>query len=623
MKNLLMLNLALLLAISVFGQKERISLEDKYKWDLSHLYSSDKSWETARDKIVAEMPKIDHFKGKITKSSADLLACLEFSTKLDKEASQLFIYTSMNSDQDTRDMKYMAMQQSLEQLFTDYSTKTAFVEPELLTVDWKVIEGFIKEQKGLEVYKKELYDLFKKKEHTLSEPEERILARSSMITGVANDIYGTFKDAAMPSPEVTLSNNQKIKLTASAFNKIRTSANRADRQIAFAAFWKNFANYKATYGQMLYGNVKEHIYRAQSRKYGSAIEASLSPKDIPVAVYQSLVDNVNKNLPAFHRYLAIKKRMLSVDTLKYLDLYAPVVKNVELTYSYAEAQKIVLEALAPLGSEYVNTVKKAIEERWIDVYPNIGKRSGAYSNGGAFDVHPYILLNFNESYSDVSTLAHELGHTMHSFYSNKTQPYPKSHYTTFVAEVASTFNEVLLFNHMIKNVKDDDIRLSLLMNWLDGFKGTLFRQTQFAEFEKKIHEEVEKGKPLTGDYLSELYGDILKKYYGHDQKVCIIDDYVKIEWANIPHFYMNFYVYQYSTSFTASMSLAEKVMNREPGALEKYLKFISSGGSDYPINLLKEAGVDMTTSVPFEKTIEAMNKVMDEIETILNKKGKK
>ena len=490
-------------------------------------------------------------------------------------------------------------------------------------MDWKVIEGFIKEQKGLEVYKKELYDLFKKKEHTLSEPEERILARSSMITGVANDIYGTFKDAEMPSPEVTLSNNQKIKLTASAFNKIRTSANRADRQIAFAAFWKNFANYKATYGQMLYGNVKEHIYRAQSRKYGSAIEASLSPKDIPVPVYQSLVDNVNKNLPAFHRYLAIKKRMLSVDTLKYLDLYAPVVKNVELTYSYAEAQKIVLEALAPLGSEYVNTVKKAIEERWIDVYPNIGKRSGAYSNGGAFDVHPYILLNFNESYSDVSTLAHELGHTMHSFYSNKTQPYPKSHYTTFVAEVASTFNEVLLFNHMIKNVKDDDIRLSLLMNWLDGFKGTLFRQTQFAEFEKKIHEEVEKGKPLTGDYLSELYGDILKKYYGHDQKVCIIDDYVKIEWANIPHFYMNFYVYQYSTSFTASMSLAEKVMNREPGALEKYLKFISSGGSDYPINLLKEAGVDMTTSVPFEKTIEAMNKVMDEIETILNKKGKK
>ncbi len=623
MKRLLMFNMALLLAIATFGQKERNEIADQYKWDLSHLYSTEKSWEDAKNQIVAKMPEIDQYKGKLTKSSAALLACLEFSTKLDKEAARLFIYTSMNSDQDKRDSRFMAMQQSLEQIFTEYSTRTAFIEPELLTVDWKVIEGFIKEQKGLAVYEKDLKDLFKKKEHTLSEPEERILARSSMVTGVADDIYGTFKDAEMPSPEITLSNGSKIKLTASAFNKIRTSANRVDRQVATEAYWKNFTNYKATYGQMLYANVKEHIFRAQSRKYSSAIEASLSPKDIPVAVYQSLVANVNKNLPAFHRYLAIKKRMLGVDTLKYFDLYAPVVKNVDLKYTYAEAQKLVLEALAPLGTEYTKTINKAISERWIDVYPNTGKRSGAYSNGGAYDVHPYILMNFNESYSDVSTMAHELGHTMQSYLSNRTQPYPLSHYTTFVAEVASTFNEVLLFNYMIKNVKDDDVKLSLLMNWLDGFKGTLFRQTQFAEFEQKIHEEVEKGKPLTGDYLSELYGNILKKYYGNTQKTCVVDDYVNIEWANIPHFYMNFYVYQYSTSFTASISLAEKVLNNEPGALDKYLKFLSSGGSDYPINLLKSAGVDMTTSVPFEKTIQAMNKVMDEIETILNKKAKK
>ena len=623
MKRLLIFNMALLLAIATFGQKERNEIADQYKWDLSHLYSTEKTWEDAKNEIVVKMPEIDQYKGKLTKSSADLLACLEFSTKLDKEAARLFIYTSMNSDQNTRDMKYMSMQQSLEQIFTEYSTRTAFIEPELLTVDWKVIESFIKEQKGLAVYEKDLKDLFKKKEHTLSEPEERILARSSMVTGVANDIYGTFKDAEMPSPEITLSNGNKIKLTASAFNKIRTSANRVDRQVATEAYWKNFSNYKATYGQMLYANVKEHIFRAQSRKYSSAIEASLSPKDIPVAVYQSLVANVNKNLPAFHRYLAIKKRMLGVDTLKYFDLYAPVVKNVDLKYSYDDARKIVLEALAPLGTEYTKTINIAISERWIDVYPNTGKRSGAYSNGGAYDVHPYILMNFNESYSDVSTMAHELGHTMQSYLSNRTQPYPLSHYTTFVAEVASTFNEVLLFNYMIKNVKDDDVKLSLLMNWLDGFKGTLFRQTQFAEFEQKIHEEVEKGKPLTGDYLSELYGNILKKYYGNTQKTCVVDDYVNIEWANIPHFYMNFYVYQYSTSFTASISLAEKVLNNEPGALDKYLKFLSSGGSDYPINLLKSAGVDMTTSVPFEKTIQAMNKVMDEIETILNKKEKK
>ena len=522
------MNLALLLIISAFGQKERNAIDDKYKWNLSHLYSDDKAWEAAKDKIVSEMPEIERFKGRLTKSSADLLACLDFTSKLDKDAALLFLYSSMNGDQDTRDMKYMAMQQGLKQIFTDYRTKTAFIEPELLMVDWKIIESFIKEQKGLAVYEKELFDLFKKKEHTLSEPEERILARSSMISGVANDIYGTFKDAEMPSPEIILSNKTKLKLTGSAFNKTRNSANRNDRQIAFEAFFGNFGSYKATYGQMLYANVKEHIYRAQSRKYSSAIEASMSPKEIPIAVYQSLIDNVNKNLPAFHRYLTLKKRMLGIDSLKYLDLYAPVVKNVDLQYSYSEAEKTVSEALAPLGSECVEIVNKALKERWIDVYPNTGKRSGAYSNGGAYQVHPYILLNYNESYSDVSTLAHELGHTMHSYLSNKTQPYPLAHYTTFVAEVASTFNEVLLFNYIIKNVKDDDIRLSLLMNWLDGFKGTLFRQTQFAEFEKKIHEEAEKGKPLTGDYLSQLYGEILKKYYGHDQKICFIDDYVSI-----------------------------------------------------------------------------------------------
>ncbi len=623
MKNLFLLSLILILAVTVSGQKERDQIQDQYKWDLSHLYPNDKSWEEAKNILVAKMAGIEQFKGKLTKSSANLLACLEFSTTLDKEVSKLFLYTSLKSDQNTRDSKYMSMRQSLEQIYADYSTKTAYIQPELLTADWKDIEGFINEQKGLAVYKKDLFDLFKKKEHILTEPEEQILARSSMISGVANDIYGTFKDAEMPAPEITLSDNTTLKLTSSAFNKIRTSGNRADRKVAFEAFWKNFDKYKATYGQMLYGNVKEHIYNAQSRKYGSAIEASLTSNDIPVAVYQSLVDNVNKNLPAFHRYLAIKKRMLGVDTLKYYDLYAPVVKNVELKYSYDEGRKLVLQALAPLGNDYVETVNKAMDERWMDIYPNTGKRSGAYSNGGAYDVHPYILLNYDDSYSAVSTLAHELGHTMQSYYSNKSQPYPLASYKTFVAEVASTFNEVLLFNYMIKNVKDDDIRLSLLMNWLDGFKGTLFRQTQFAEFEKRIHEEVENGKPLTGDYLSEIYGDILRKYYGNDQKSCVVDDYVKIEWANIPHFYMNFYVFQYSTSFTASISLAEKVMNKEPEALDRYLKFLGAGGSDYPINLLKDAGVDMTSSVPFDKTIVAMNKVMDEIETILNRKGKK
>jgi oligoendopeptidase F len=331
---------------------------------------------------------------------------------------------------------------------------------------------------------------------------------------------------------------------------------------------------------------------------------------------------VNKSLPAFHRYLKIKKRMMGVDTLKYLDLYAPVVKNVDLKYSYEDATKIILASLKPMGEEYVSTVKKAIDERWIDVYPTEGKRSGAYSNGADYDGHPYILLNYNDLYDDVSTLTHELGHTMQSYFSNKTQPYPKADYETFVAEVASTFNEVLLFNHIIGTVQDDDMKLSLLMDWLDRFKGTLFRQTQFAEFELRVHEEAEQGKPLTGDSFSEIYREIVNKYYGHDQGISYVDDYMNMEWAFIPHFYRSFYVFQYATSFTASISLAEKVMTGDKTALKNYMDFLSAGGSDYPVELLKNAGVDMNTTEPFEKTTAAMNKVMDEIEKILDKRKK-
>jgi oligoendopeptidase F len=298
------------------------------------------------------------------------------------------------------------------------------------------------------------------------------------------------------------------------------------------------------------------------------------------------------------------------------------VKGVDLKYKYDEAKGLILDALKPMGKEYVDIVKKAFDERWIDVYPNVGKRSGAYSNGGVYDVHPYILLNYNDQYEDVSTLAHELGHTMQSYLSNKKQPYPTADYPIFVAEVASTFNEVLLINKMLNEIKDDDVRLSILMNFLDGIKGTLFRQTQFAEFELRIHEKAENGEPLTGDVLTEMYGDILKKYYGHEKGVCHINDLYTVEWTYIPHFYYNFYVYQYATSFTASTALAEKVMNKETGALDKYMEFLSAGGSDYPIELLNKAGVDMTTSEPFVKTMAVMNRTIDEIEKILDKKNK-
>ncbi|MDP3180561.1 MAG: M3 family oligoendopeptidase, partial [Bacteroidota bacterium] len=350
--------------------------------------------------------------------------------------------------------------------------------PEILTADWSTIEGFIKKEPKLEDYRIGLENMFRTKKHTLSEPEERIMALAGMVAGVPQSVFGTFSDAEMPKPTATLSNGEKIEIGSSEYSQLRASANRKDREIVFKAYWDNYSKFRASYGEMLYGNVKADMFSAKARHYDSSLESALYPSNIPVEIYHSLVDNVNKSLPAFHRYLKIKKRMLGVDTLKYLDLYAPVVKNIDLKYTYEEATKIILEALKPMGVEYVSTVKKAIDERWIDVLPTPGKQSGAYSNGADYDGHPYILLNYNNLYNDVSTLAHELGHTMQSYFSNKTQPYPKADYETFVAEVASTFNEVLLFNYIIGTVKDDDVKLSILMNWLDNFKGTLFRQTQ-------------------------------------------------------------------------------------------------------------------------------------------------
>lgn len=619
-KMVLLTFLAIFAAMNSYSQKTREEIPGKYKWDLTDLYESDGAWREAVKNLKARLDDIEKFKGTLTQSASNLLKALQFNSKLSKEATKVYIYVAMNSDLDTRDMKYNGMKQELQQLFSDFGAKAAFIEPEILTADWETIDGFIKEEPKLEVYRMSLENMFRIKEHTLSESEERIMALSGMVSSVPQSVYGTFSNAEMPKPEVTLSDGETVELGSTEYSKYRTSPNRKDREIVFDAYWNNFAKFKASYGEMLYGNVKSDLFHAKARHYQSSLEASLYPNNIPVEVYHSLVDNVNENLPAFHRYLKIKKRMMGVDTLKYLDLYAPAVKNVDLEYTYEEATELILEALKPLGDEYVSVVKKAIDERWIDVYPTPGKRSGAYSNGAFYDGHPFILLNYNGLYEDVSTLAHELGHTMQSYFSNKTQPYPLASYETFVAEVASTFNEVLLFNYILDRVEDDDTKLSILMDWLDRFKGTLFRQTQFAEFELKIHEIAEEGKPLTGDEFSEIYTDIVNRYYGHDQNICHVDDYIHMEWAFIPHFYYNFYVYQYSTSFTASISLSEKVMSGDQEVLRKYVEFLSAGGSDYPIELLKNAGVDMTSTEPFEKTITSMNKVMDEIEKILDKR---
>lgn len=601
---------------------ERSEVAVKYKWKLEDIYTSDQTWEETKKKLVTQFDKILQYKGKLANSATELLACLELDSQISKELNRLQSYANMKSDEDTRSSKYLAMKQELQNITTDYTSKASFIEPEIVGMDKQKIDNFLTEQHNLKIYKMYLYDIQRRKAHKLSEKEEKILAETGLLADGPSSIFSVFSNAELPFPEVKLSDGTVARLNQAGYARYRASPNRKDREAVFHTFWNLFNSFKQTFGVQLYSNVKTDIFYVRTRHYGSSLESALDKDNIPTEVYSTLIKNVNDNLDSFHRYLNLKKRMLGVDTLKYSDVYAPVVKGVDLKYTFEEAKELILDAVKPLGEDYGRVVKEAFDNRWIDVYPTPGKRMGAYSNGSAYDVHPYILLNFNGQYDDVSTIAHELGHTMHSYYSNKNQPYPTADYSTFVAEVASTFNEALLIKKMLKEINDKDTRLSLLMSYLDGIKSTVFRQTQFAEFELLIHEKAERGEPLTGDVLSQIYGDILKKYYGHDKGICHIDDLYTVEWAYVPHFYYNFYIYQYATSFTASTALSEKILNKEQGALEKYIEFLSAGGSDYPINILKEAGVDMTRPEPFQKTIAVMNRTMDEIEAILDKDKK-
>jgi oligoendopeptidase F len=600
-------------------QQDRDKIPDRYKWDLSPIYANEQAWRAAKDAFVAGVTNVRAFKGGLGASAAKLADALDLVNRLSKDYSRLAVYASLLSDQDTRIASYQGMQQEMTQIGAQLAAETAFVEPEILNVDRAVIDRFVAGEPRLAVYRLYLDDILRRRAHTLSDAEERLLASASVVAGAPSNIYGILSDADFPYPSVTLADGKSVTLDTAGFNLYRALPDRADRERVMSSFFKALGAFGGTFGSTLDGNVQSHEFYAQARHYTTALDAALDGPNIPTSVYTRLVDGVNRNLPAFHRYLALRKRMMGLPELHYYDLYAPLVASVDLTYTADDARKHVLAALAPLGPDYARDAARAFAERWIDFFPNPGKRAGAYSQGGAYDVHPYMLINYNGKYTDVSTVAHELGHTMQSYYSNTLQPYPLAGYPTFVAEVASTFNEALLIEHMLETITDPPTRLSLLGNYLENIKGTVFRQTQFAEFELAMHQMAEKGQPITGDALDKLYAGITKKYYGHDKGVCTVDDYIAHEWSFIPHFYRNFYVFQYATSFTASSALAEKVLAGDPAATKRYLAFLGAGGSKYPIDLLKDAGVDMTTDEPLELTIRKMNRVMDEMEKLIKK----
>ena len=618
---LVLLGLGAVGAVAAAG-RERKDVPDRYKWNLAEIYPTDDAWRAAKSELAARVPSLDACRGTLGRSPQQLLACLDDVTAVQKTYARLYSYASMSSDQDTRESRYLGLKQEIAQLGTEIDARSAFLDPEILALGRAKVDEFLAAEPRLASYRHALDDVLRRQAHTGSEGEEKIIADAGLMADTPGEINNVFSNADFPYPEVTLADGKTLRLDAAGFALARQSRDREDRRKVFAAFFGKLDGFRRSFGTQLQAQVRKDMFYARARKYPSSLESALDRNAIPVAVYRGLVDGVNANLATFHRYLKLRRRILGVPELHYYDLYAPLLPGVDLSYDLDQAQALVIAAMAPLGADYQAVLRRAFAERWLDFYPTEGKHSGAYSNGSVYDVHPYMLLNYNGKYEDLTTLAHELGHTMQSYYSNKAQPYQSARYPIFVAEVASTFNEALLSRHMLDTIPDDATRLSLLGSYLEGVKGTLFRQAQFAEFELLIHEKAEKGEALTGDALDALYLELLRRHYGQAQGVCLVDDDVKAEWAYIPHFYYDFYVYQYATSFTASTALAEKVLAGDAAAKRRYLDFLSAGGSDYPIELLRKAGVDMTTREPFDLTMRKANRAMDEMEALLAKLGK-
>jgi oligoendopeptidase F len=597
---------------------------DKYKWNLADIYPTTAAWQDDVGMLNSNVEKLADFKGTLGNSAESLYKALQTGNELVKTFSKAITYASNLSNENLNISENQAMMQQMGALGTKLGEVTAYVEPEILQIPKEKIDEFFKEKPELsKEFNMYIDNIQRLRPHTLTEAEEKILASFGLISDVQGDVYDIFTNAEKPFPKVKISTGEEIELTPSSYTRYRTLENREDRAKVFDAFFNGYGEFKNTLGANYGGKVKKDWVYAKDRKYESSLEAALNSDNLPVSVYTTLIEQVNKNLPTLQRALDLKKRMLGVDELHYYDLYVPLVQKVDMSFTIEQGQKVILDALKPLGTEYVSTLQKAFNDKWIDYIPTVGKRSGAYSTGGAYDVHPYILMNWTDDYESVSTLAHELGHTMHSYFSNKTQPFSKADYATFVAEIASTVNENLLNNYMVQNAKSDEEKLYLLGSYLELLRTTIFRQTSFAEFEWDIHKKVEAGEPITGEDMDAIYFDIVKRYYGHDKGHCVVDDYIQYEWAYIPHFLgYNFYVFQYATSIIYGTALVEKMTEKGQSGVDAYYNILKGGGSKYPTELIKDAGIDPMSPEPVALTMQKMNKVMDQMEEILKKMGK-
>lgn len=588
---------------------ERSTIENKFKWTIDEMYPNEESIEKDIQKVKELIEEVKRYKGILADSEENIFKALNISEEASRILQNLYVYTHMKSHEDTRINKNQGNATKTDMLSTELSMATSYMVPEIIAMDNEKLENYLKTER-LSHYKKYVDDILRLKPHTLNEREEELLASVADLSGVPENVYDMLSFADLKFPEIEDENGEKVRVTHSNFSLFLKSKDARVRKDAFEAMYGIYGQYKNTFASTLYGGIKSEIFYAKTRKYESALQGSLFQDNVSVNVYNNLIDAVHENLDTLNDYIDLKKKFLGLDKINMYDLYVPLTENFDMEISYEKAQEIILEALKPLGEEYLENVKKAFAEGWIDVYGNEGKQGGAYS-WGSYDSKSYILMSYKDDLNSLFTLIHEMGHSMHSFYSKNNQPYLYSGYKIFVAEVASTLNELLLINYLLKNAKSKEERVYLLNYYLEQFRTTVYRQTMFAEFEKICHGKVEEGEPLTAEDFNNIYYDLNKKYYGES---CEVNEEIALEWARIPHFYSNFYVYKYATGFSAASALSKQILEEGESAVSRYKEFLKSGGSEFPLDQLRKAGVDMEKKESVDEALHVFKDLVKQLE---------
>lgn len=612
--------IAATLSASLFLGAAAAEVDIAERWNLADLYPSSAAWQADASKLASQVSDFARCQGQLGDSAARLRECLDLRADLTKRLYRLHMFSGEQLAQDTGAPESLALHQRSDLLRNQVDEATSFVAPELLRAGAARIRAFITQDPGLRIHAFPIERILRKAPHTLDGDGEALVAKFGNMGNAGQSTYGVLANADMPWPRLKLSSGEEVLLDQSTYTRVRETSNRDDRKRVMDAFFGTFKTFERSLGVMLYSQLKQDAVYSAVRKYPDSITRILGENKVPIAVIDTLIAQTNANLPTLQRYFRLRAKMLGVKDMAYYDIYPPLTKG-DYRFPIAQGRALVLEAATLLGQDYVQAFAAGLNNRWMDTYPRARKQSGAHMAGYAYDVHPYVLMNYNDDYESVTTLAHEWGHAMHSYLANRAQPFVTANYAIFTAEIASTFNEALLLDRMLKAAKSDDERVFYLGSALEGLRGTFFRQTMFAEFEREIHAAVDAGEPLTGDQLTKRYCALLKRYHGAAEGVMTIDDAYCVEWAYIPHFYSSFYVYQYATAIAASSLFADRVVKGEPGALDRYLGLLRAGGSNDPYELVKAAGVDLATPAPYQSLVARMNKIMDEIEAILAKKG--